>query len=252
MQRTQSTTLAGIAFLCLVILALLALGCGSGNRFTDPENTPGAAGPPDSSPGGSDGPQRTIKVVNKLFSPVRLAQDGKALGTAGRVDSVIVTVPLDGGPLRWDMIQSRNTAGDPVGEPLGYHFVVTASTPSRVIISNTVNGEKYFAIMLSNRADDEVEFGVNMGLGTGEKRWERRCGCTLEPDSPLTYFGYYRLLEGSNIRVYPSGANYSGPYDTWLRFSHQVDNGSGILLLNIFATPGGGNTAGGSLTAAGS
>lgn len=215
--------------------ALLGFSCGKGSPTSPGE---------DDLPGG-DVPgfaPVTVRVVNRLFSPVDLFQDGKRVATVSRLDSADVDVlPLPGTPLRWTMEAVTGRAGDKLGETLAGHFVVENLAPGerRLEITNCVGDAKYFAILIGNTTGAELMLGVNMGLGDEDRQWESRCFCPLPAESPLIYVGYYRLLAESNIRVYRYGPEYSGPYDTWVRFADQIDDRSGIVLLNVYAIPAG-------------
>ena len=219
----------------LLLASALLVSCGGGN--------PAAPGEDDNtSGGGSESAKVQVKVVNRLFSTVNLSQDGRSLGTISRLDSMEVKIsPLAGKPLRWTMEAITGGTGAKMGETISGHFFVENEPGGerRFEVSNVVGDRKYFALLLGNSTSTELMFGINMGLPEPDNRWEKKCYCPLSARSPLIYVGYYRLLPDSNIRVYRYGPEYAGPYNTWLRFSEQVDDRAGIILLNVYAVPAG-------------
>ncbi len=221
---------------CTAVVALFLLtSCGKGN--------PAAPGEEENShDGGSGSAKVTVKVVNRLFAPIDLSQEGGPTVTLSMLDSMEIDLsPEAGKPLRWTMKAITGAAGTKMGETLSSHFVVEnrPDGEQRFEVSNMVGDQKYFALLLGNTTSQELMFGINMGLSEPDNLWERKCYCPLAPQSPLVYMGYYRLLESSNIRVYRYGTEYSGPYDLWLRFSNHVDDRSGIIILNVYAVPAG-------------
>ncbi len=217
----------------LIASAALLAGCESRNP-TAPDRGAGDEG---NAPG-----KVPVKVVNRLFSKVDLMLAGETVGTLSRLDSVEVLISAKAGELlRWRMEPATNGSGGRYGETLSGHFVIPnlpGGTP-RFEITNTIGRDKYFAILLGNSTSTDLMFGINMGLPDPDNQWESTCYCPLLPDSPLRYYGYYRLLESSSIRVYRFGSEYAGPYDMWLRFSDQVDDKSGIVILTVYAIPAG-------------
>ncbi len=218
---------------------LLLAGCRSANPTAPGEDAP-------STDEGSGRGKVQVKVVNRLFSPVQLTQGGRPLGTVSRLDSLDVSISsASGEAIGWEMEPVRNASGAVLGETVSGAFSPPAppGAVARFEITNVSGGEKYFAILLGNSTSAELMAGINMGLAPPENQWEKKCYCPLPPKAPLTYIGYYRLLEGTSIRVYRFGSDYSGPYDVWLRFSDQVDDRSGIVLLNVYAVPAGKRTS---------
>ncbi len=231
MNKSRTTRIIYLLAIFYAILGVLVLfaGCGSGNPVGTDEimESPNA------------GPTVSLFIVNHLFSPIEIRVGDRLVGTVSRVDSAHVDVSsIPGVSVTWSMVPVKTTAGQKLGTTLRGSIAVQGGN-QRLEITNVIGGEKYFGLLIGNSTSRELLYGINMGLSPPENRWEEKCYCPLSPQSPLTYVGYYRLMESTSIRVYSNLSDYSGPYDTWLRFSDGVDSESGLIILTVYAVPAG-------------
>ena len=121
---------------------------------------------------------------------------------------------------------------DPISNPAGTYTVK---------VNNLIGNQPYFAPLVTNNTTAGVLMDVNAGLAA-----ENKCFCDAPAGSSNVAFGYYRLYTNSNVRVYRSGSNYSGPYEFWGNDSTVAPNGNfdssvasdtGILRLPLNTAP---------------
>jgi hypothetical protein len=89
----------------------------------------------------------------------------------------------------------------------------TGNDPSGTLsftIDNVIGDTTYFAPLIDNETGAGLLMGVNMSLES-----ENRCDCVVSTGTQHIGLGYYRLFSNSNVRGYPTGSNYTGPYIFW-------------------------------------
>ena len=175
----------------------------------------------------------TIDVSNNLLSPVEIDINGVFIGTVPGESSGQFLIPaVSSFTLSFDMVRVRAGATE-IGERIaGVFGLVTVGLESGFSfqIDNIVGSTTYFAPLVSNRTSVQLLMAVNRGLGSVQNL----CPCLLNPNTEKVYFGYYVLVNNSNVRAYAAGSNHSGSFIFWPATGEPplftlVQSGSGVL-----------------------
>jgi hypothetical protein len=156
--------------------------------------------------------QVTLTFTNRLIYAADLYANGSWIGTAQAGQTISRTIAAPSTlTVSFSMIRP-SLSGIPLGDPI-VGFYSPLSNPSgsySFVINNRVGTQTYFAPMITNRTAFAALISVNAGLAA-----ENRCYCTVAPFATNVTLGYYRLFSNSNVRAYPAGSNYVGPYLFW-------------------------------------
>jgi hypothetical protein len=176
----------------------------------------------------------TIVVENALIEPIAVTVNGMAAITVSPNDTRKTSAPV-GEPVRvaWSLIRPTDGQGRPVGEAVeeAYPVVNDPQGTLRYLAHARIGGHTYFAPIVRNETDTDLLIGVNMGLES-----ENRCGVTVAAGTQAS-LGYYRLVEGSNVRGY-TDSDYSRPQVSWDFVADRVDRMSGQIRLTAAFDPG--------------
>jgi hypothetical protein len=155
-------------------------------------------------------PTNTVRVniVNNLAYPVNVSINGTLVGscpaftTAGK-DVLVSTLTVS-----FDVIQPTLN-GRTLGDPMSGVFS-TYTNPSgtyNFTVGNRIGNTYYFLPLITNHTSVGLEIEVNGGLQA-----ENRCSCVAPAGGTRVAAGYYLWYSNSNVRLFRSGANYSGSY----------------------------------------
>jgi len=186
---------------------------------------------------------RTVRVniINHLAYPVNVSVNGRVLGSAPAFETAGANVEVCSLTLSYSVVQPTlggRTLGDPMGgvfntidNPIGtYNFPV----------DNIAGSNWFFAPRITNRTSQPLLIEVNGGLEA-----QNRCYCVAPAHAERVAIGYYRFFSNSNVRLFRSNSDYTGPYwyfgidttgagESLVRY---VQDKSGILNLTANTAP---------------
>jgi serine/threonine-protein kinase len=159
-------------------------------------------------------------VHNALVEPVEVLGNGTPLDTV-RPDGTVRLVAAPAAALTWRLIRPGNP---PIGEPMEG----TLDRRRRVEITPTVNGQRYFAPLVTNTSPSDITLDVNPGSAAAV-----RCNCLVPKGAVRTHIGYYRLYRNSAIAAYNGAHPYVGPHADREGFAARVAPSSGAVVLTF-------------------
>ena len=165
-----------------------------------------------------------VWVENPLIEPVEILRNGVPAETVAAGATLRIWVPRRGGaPITWRVLGPGNP---PLGEPMEGPMPVVVSRLGRRVwrLAPTVEGQRFFAPLVTNTTPSDVTVEVNSGTGAAA-----RCGCLVASGAVRTHIGYYRLYANSTIAAYNAAHPYTGPHSDRGGFAAQVAPSSGAV-----------------------
>jgi hypothetical protein len=166
---------------------------------------------------------------NALVEPIEIMQDGAPVDTVAPDITERLRLPRGGrgGGLRWRLIRPGNP---PIGEPLEGPLPASPRGGGRWLaeVSAEVNGQRYFAPLITNQSASDITIEVNPGTAAAV-----RCNCLVPKGAVRTHIGYYRLYQNSGLAAYNRAHPYIGPHADRQGFANRVAPQSGIVVLTF-------------------
>jgi hypothetical protein len=169
-----------------------------------------------------------VVVENFLTEPVSITSGGTTYGSFSTRWTALA-LPPGAATLTWTPTAPVYSDSSAVPSDLTIQTVALTANPDTVVITNVVNGQKYFSPWLFNSSGDTVDVGIVDGGST------RLC---VQLGTTNFQLAYYRLTSTVEVHVFRSGTNCTGSYITWNNASlaaYQVS--SGVVQLNITTAP---------------
>jgi len=94
------------------------------------------------------------------------------------------------------------------------------------VIGAVVDGQSYFAPLITNTTPSDITLEVNPGTGAA-----RRCNCVVPKGAVRAHIGYYRLYRNSAVAAYNGAHPYTGPHADREGFAQQAAAKSGAVVL---------------------
>ncbi|HET7295986.1 MAG TPA: serine/threonine-protein kinase [Gemmatimonadales bacterium] len=165
---------------------------------------------------------------NTLVEPIEILRDGMPVDTVPPDATDRLTMERGGrAALRWRLLRPGNP---PIGEPLEGPLPALERVRGRRVgtVTATVNGQAYFAPLISNTSPSDITLEVNPGTAAAV-----RCNCLVPKGATRTHIGYYRLYQNSAVAAYNGAHPYFGPHVDRQAFSSRVAPSSGIVVLTF-------------------
>ena len=163
---------------------------------------------------------------NALVEPVEILRDGSPLDTVAPEASVRLTLARGTRAVfRWRLIRPGSP---PIGEQLEGPLPPVRRVRGRRVaaIGAEVDGQSYFAPLITNTTASDITLEVNPGTGAA-----RRCNCVVPKGAVRTHIGYYRLYANSGVAAYNTAHPYTGPHTDRQGFAARVAPRSGVVVL---------------------
>jgi len=95
-------------------------------------------------------------------------------------------------------------------------------------VSADVDGQHYFAPLITNGSASDITLEINPGTAAAV-----RCNCLVSKGAVRTHIGYYRLYQNSSVAAYNSAHPYIGPHADRRGFAGRVVPQSGAVVLTF-------------------
>ncbi|HUL03380.1 MAG TPA: serine/threonine-protein kinase [Gemmatimonadales bacterium] len=172
------------------------------------------------------GGRSAVWVENSLVEPVQIVRNGAPADTVGPGKTVKVWVPRRAGvPMTWRVLRPGNP---PLGEAMEGPMPAVTTRLGRHVSELTplVDGQRYFAPLVTNTTASDVTLEVNPGTAAAV-----RCGCLVPRGAVRAHIGYYRLYANSSVAAYNVAHPYTGPHSDRGDFAARVSPNSGAVEL---------------------
>src|SRR5881296_3322238 len=169
-----------------------------------------------------------VWVHNALAEPVEILRDGSPFDTVAPEASVrLMLARGTRAVFRWRLIRPGSP---PIGEPLEGLLPPARRVRGRGIaaIGAEVDGQSYFAPLITNTTPSDITLEVNPGTGAA-----LRCNCIVPKGAVRAHIGYYRLYLNSVVAAYNSAHPYTGPHVDRAGFAAGVTPASGAVVLTF-------------------
>lgn len=165
---------------------------------------------------------------NALVEPVEILRGGAPVDTLRPEGTVRLVLPRGAAPeFRWRLIRPGSP---PIGEAMEGRMAALRRVRGRRVwaITAEVDGQSYFAPLITNTTASDVTIAVNLGTSAAT-----RCGCLVPAGAVRTHIGYYRLYANSGIAAYNAAHPYAGPHSDRMGFAARVAPRSGAVVLTF-------------------
>jgi hypothetical protein len=166
-----------------------------------------------------------VFVDNELGYALNVYINGNAVGSVDAFNTQYADATVASLTVSFELIQPTLN-GKALGDPVSGYFqrIDNPSGDYTFTVNNQIGNDFYMLPEISNDTGTGLDIDVNAGLTA-----ENKCYCSAPAYTQNVTAGYYQLFSNSNVRLYITGRNYTGPYEFFGEDSNGEIASSGLL-----------------------